>query len=72
MSGFLGGAELSGNIDIARKDVFSKAPEGMRARADAYLQYQVCIIILSDKELPTTKKIDELITVRQSFEKPVK
>lgn len=68
---WIGDAALSGQIQAERKDIFSKTPEGLKSRADAYLQYQVCIFLMADKNLSTTEKIDQLIRVRQSFMVPV-
>lgn len=69
LSSFLGDAQLSGQVDIARKDVFSKVPEGLKARSIAYLQYQVCVILFADQKLTTPQKIDELLRVQASFGK---
>lgn len=71
LSGYVGGAELTGNIDLARKDIFSKSSEGLKSRADAYLQFQVCQLVMTDKQLSTKEKIDELLRVRQSFDRPI-
>ncbi|HDR2471102.1 hypothetical protein [Enterobacter soli] len=68
---WIGDAALSGQIQAERKDIFSKTPDGLKNRADAYLQYQVCIFLMDDKKLSTTEKIDQLIRVRQSFQVPV-
>lgn len=68
---WIGDASLSGKIQAERKDIFSKTPESLKHRADAYLQYQVCIILMDDKKLSTNEKIDQLIRVRQSFQVPL-
>lgn len=68
---WVGDAGLSGQIQAERKDVFSKTPDGLKSRADAYLQYQVCIFLMADTKLSTSEKIDQLIRVRQSFQVPV-
>ena len=70
LSSFIGQAELSGQIEAAKKDVFSKSPEMMKSRAVAYLQYQVCLILIADKQLTASQKIDELLRVQKAFAEP--
>lgn len=67
LASFIGDAQLAGQIEIARNDVFSKSPEGLKARSIAYLQYQVCILLFTNKDLSTSQKIDELLKVQASF-----
>ena len=71
LSSLMGDAALSGNIQASRLDVFKQAPDGMKARADAYLQYQVCILLTTDRTLSTQEKIEQLIRVRTSFLTPL-
>lgn len=68
---WIGDASLSGKIQAERKDIFSKTPDSLKHRADAYLQYQVCIFLMADNKLSTNEKIDQLIRVRQSFQVPL-
>lgn len=71
LANWIGDVALSGQIQLERKDIFSKTPDGLKSRADAYLQYQVCIFLMPDTKLSTNEKIDQLIRVRQSFIVPV-
>lgn len=63
---YVGSAEFSGQVDSARQDIFQKYPDASAARADHYLHYQVCILLMDDQKMSTQQKLDAL----RSFEKP--
>src|SRR5690242_15079099 len=49
----VGDANLKGNIEAARTDIFSKYPEARKAHSDTYLLYMFCSFVLSDPTLPS-------------------
>jgi hypothetical protein len=59
-------AEFSAKVDSTRQDIFQKYPDAAAARADAYLHYQVCVLIMDDKTMSTQQKLDAL----KAFDKP--
>jgi len=71
LTGFLGGGPLSHEIEASRQEIFSSFPAAEQGRANAYLEYQLCLILLSDESLSTTEKLHELKKLRSEFSKPV-
>jgi hypothetical protein len=71
LSKFLGNAELSGNIQKSRTEIFSKYPEAERTRSNAYFEFQVCVLLMNDTKLTTTQKIEELKKIRREFSEPL-
>ncbi|MEM9452039.1 MAG: hypothetical protein AAGA75_26420 [Cyanobacteria bacterium P01_E01_bin.6] len=69
LSGFLGGAELGGEIETSRNEIFSRYPPG--ERSNAYFEYQVCLLLMSDDSLTTREKLMELREIRDGFAKPL-
>lgn len=72
LSKYVGDASLSGKIDSTRQDIYSKYPDANAAHADAYLQYQVCVVIEQDSNMSTVDKVNLLRATRSDFSKPVK
>lgn len=72
LSKYIGDTELSGKLNLERKDIFSKYKDDRATRADALLYYQICAIIDKDPKLSSTDKVKILIDTRKQFEsKPV-
>jgi hypothetical protein len=65
--GFVGRADLGGEIQATRKQVFQNSPQFFAAQRDAYLAYVFCVLILQDKSIPTSEKIRAI----QEFKKPL-
>jgi hypothetical protein len=70
VSKYLGDAQLSGKIETSRTEIFSKYADGETSRANAYFEYQVCILLFADKKMTTQEKLEELRKVRREFKKP--
>lgn len=71
LSKFLGSAELSGEIEAARTEIFSKYPDP-NERLNAYFQYQFCVLLMSNEDMSTREKIEELKQIRREFAKPIR
>ncbi len=56
LSSLVGDASLKGQMETARTDVFSKYPNADRTRSDAYLEYMLCSLVLSDPKLSAAEK----------------
>jgi hypothetical protein len=69
---YLGEAQLSGKIETSRTEIFSKYPDAELSRSNAYFEYQVCILIMTDSTKSASKKLEALKEVRREFNKPVK
>ena len=71
LSKHLGDAQLGGKIETSRTEIFSKYPDAEKSRANAYYEYQVCVLLMNDKRMTTKEKLDELRKIRQEFQKPI-
>ena len=67
LSKLLGDASLRGEIEISRKEIFSKYPNADRLVIDYYLLYQACLILMQDETLDITEKLKELRAMRIEF-----
>jgi hypothetical protein len=67
LSKFIGDAKLRGNIETSRSEVFSKYPNADKLVVDHYLLFQTCVILMDDKSLDTTQKLEELRKTRREF-----
>ncbi len=67
LSRFLGDSELSGNLETARSDIFSKYPNADAARTNAYFLYVMCESIFSDYSMSEEEKRDEFFHVRREI-----
>jgi hypothetical protein len=67
LSSLVGDANLSGKIEAARTDIFSKYPDANKAHSDTYLLYMFCTFVLSDQRLSPQEKFDAI----QNFRKPL-
>jgi len=70
LSKYLGNAQLSGQIETSRTEIFSKYPNADE-RGNAYFEYQVCILLMNDKKMTTQEKLAELQKIRREFQKPI-
>jgi hypothetical protein len=68
---FLGDAELAGKIKSSRSEIFSKYPNAEQSRANAYFEYQVCVLLMNDTQMSTKEKLNELQKIKREFGKPV-
>lgn len=71
LSRFLGAAELGGEIETARTEIFSKYANPDE-RSNAYFEYVFCVLLMSDEDMSTREKIEELKRIRQEFAKPIR
>jgi len=71
LSGLVGDANLKGQIETARTDIFSKYPNAGTTRSDAYLQYMFCSFVLSDPKLSAQEKFRAILEFRQATVQPV-
>jgi hypothetical protein len=60
---FLGSAELGGQVEQKKTEIFSRYPDAERSRANAFLQWQMCILIMNSRELNTREKLQYVIDV---------
>jgi hypothetical protein len=67
LSGFLGKAELGGQIESARKSIYQDSEGFFAAQKEAYLAYIFCILITQDRSLPTSEKLKAL----EEFKRPL-
>jgi hypothetical protein len=72
LSRLIGETSLSGSIETAREEIFSKYPDAELSRSNAYFEYQMCVLIMNDKAMTTQQKVEELKKVKREFGKPVK
>jgi hypothetical protein len=70
LSKYLGDAQLGGKIETSRTEIFSKYPDAEKSRANAYYEYQVCVLLMNDRRMTTKEKLDELRKIRQLFQNP--
>jgi hypothetical protein len=65
LSSLVGDANLKGQVEAARTDIFQNYPEASKARSDAYLQYMFCSFVLSDPKLSAKEKFQAIQEFRQ-------
>ena len=65
LSNMIGNANLKGELETARTDVFSKYPQADRTRSEAYLEYMLCSFVLSDPKLSAQDKLKAIQEFRQ-------
>jgi hypothetical protein len=70
LSRWLGNAGLTGQIQTSREEIFSKYPDAEVSRSNAYFEYVICVILMQDKSLTSTQKIEELKKIHREFSKP--
>lgn len=68
---YFGGAELTGQIETSRTEIFSKYPSAEESRWNSFFQYQVCMLIMLDKSTTNAHKLNALKDVQREFRKPV-
>lgn len=64
---FVGTAEVSGRIEVERREIYKSSVGTEAARADAYLAYVFCVLIMDDRSIPTTEKLKAI----QEFRRPL-
>jgi hypothetical protein len=67
LSKLVGKAELEGQVDAARKQIYQSSDRFLAAQKDAYLSYVFCVIIMQDKSLSTSQKLDAINTFKKSM-----
>lgn len=70
LSSFVGDANLKGQIETARTDIFSKYPNAGSTRSDAYLEYMFCSFVLSDPKWTAEAKFRAILEFRQLAAQP--
>jgi hypothetical protein len=63
---FIGTAELKGKISQTKTEIFSKY-RNKDERSLAYMQYQMCIIIMDDTTLTTSEKLKQIREIHDEF-----
>jgi hypothetical protein len=71
LSKLVGDANLKGQIETARTDIFSKYPNAGATRSDAYLEYMFCSFVLTDPKLSAQEKFRVIQEFRQLAAQPV-
>lgn len=71
LSRYLGTGELSGQIQRQRTEALTRYPDAERTRANATLEYQVCVMLQQDRRMSTQEKIRTLIEIQREFRRPV-
>jgi hypothetical protein len=71
LSKLIGDANLKGQIETARTDIFSKYPNAGATRSDAYLEYMFCSFVLTDPKLTAQEKFRAIQEFRQAERQPV-
>jgi hypothetical protein len=64
---YFGQAELGGQVETARRDIFHKYPQAEAARGLAYFQYVVCSLLYEDNKLSTRQKLDEWSKIKDTL-----
>jgi hypothetical protein len=72
LSRLVGDANLKGNVEAARTDIFSKYPNAGAAHSDTYLEYMFCTFVLSDPKLSPQEKFRAILDFRQAERDPAK
>ncbi|MHC1713701.1 MAG: hypothetical protein AB9872_16270 [Solidesulfovibrio sp.] len=67
LSKFLSDAQISGNIELTKKDIFSKYPNADRTRTKAILLYMYCEQLKNDGTLTTEKKMEWLFKIQEAI-----
>jgi hypothetical protein len=70
LSSLVTDANLKGQVEAVRTDIFRNYPEASKTRSDAYLQYMFCSFVLSDTKWPTERKFQALQEFRQAQTSP--
>jgi hypothetical protein len=60
LSKFVGKAELNGEVEAARKQLYQSSDHFFAAQKDAYLSYLFCVLITRDNSLSTEQKLKAL------------
>jgi hypothetical protein len=66
LSKFVGKAELAGQVEATRKQLYQNSNRYFAAQKDAYLSYLFCLVIQQDKTTPTLDKLKALQTFKDS------
>jgi len=70
LSRFLGDASLGGKVEQSKTEIFSRYKDADE-RSKAYFDYEVCILLMQDKSMTTTQKIETLSRFRHFSATPV-
>jgi hypothetical protein len=65
LSKLVGKAELSGQVEAARKQLYQNSDQFFAAQKDAYLSYLFCLLITQDNSLSTEQKLKALNTFKE-------
>jgi hypothetical protein len=71
LSSLVGDANLKGQVETARMDIFSKYPNAGSTRSDAYLEYMFCSFVLTDPKWSPQEKFHAILEFRQLTAQPV-
>ena len=66
LSKLVGKAELAGQIDAAKKQLYQSSDKFFAAQKEAYLAYLFCVLIIQDKSLNTSEKLKALDIFKHS------
>jgi hypothetical protein len=71
LSSLVGDANLKGQVETARIDIFSKYPNAGSARSDAYLEYMFCSFVLSDPKWSPQERFRAILEFRNLTAQPI-
>jgi hypothetical protein len=66
LSKLIGKAELGGQIETARKQLYQNSDSFFAAQKDAYIAYVFCVLVTGDKSLSMADKLRTLQTFRDA------
>jgi hypothetical protein len=66
LSKLVGKAELDGQIEAARRNIYQNSDGFFAAQKDAYLAFVFCSVVISDRTLSTLEKIDAIKKYRET------
>jgi len=66
LSGFIGDANLKGQVEAVKEDIFRHYTDAAKAHSDTYLEYMFCTFLLSDTKLSAQDKFRAIQEFRQA------
>jgi hypothetical protein len=66
LSSLVGDAGLTGQIEMAKTDIFSKYPNADKVHSATYLLYMFCTSVLSDAKLSSQDKLHAILEMQKA------
>lgn len=70
LSKMVGKAQLYGEIETTRNQIFQDSDKYFAAQKEAYLAHMFCVFVSQDKTLPTEQKLKALSDFKNQIQKP--